>query len=105
MHVSAHGMYGLTILSGTDYRQIVNFALKYQELAAPVADTEFKERGGHGIWTFAPLPNARAEARLYKFIVEMQFGIATSLHRDVMGPAFGAREFRFVFGPPEDAAR
>jgi AraC-like DNA-binding protein len=51
------------------------------------------------------VPNPRIDARLYKFLAEMQFGIILSLHRDVMGAAFAARELHVTYGPPDDASQ
>jgi AraC-like DNA-binding protein len=104
LHVSAYGMYGFAILSSMNYRQTMQFAMQYHRLATPVAAIEFKEHDGCGTWTFAPLPNAHVDARLYKFIVEMQFGIAVSLHRDIMGLPFAARELRVTYRAPENVA-
>jgi AraC-like DNA-binding protein len=103
LNVSAHGMYGFGILSSTNFRQTINFAMKYHQLATPVITINFKEQSGCGIWTFMPLPDVRIDARLYKFVVEMQFGIILSLHRDVMGPSFAAREIHVTYDPPADA--
>jgi AraC-like DNA-binding protein len=103
LHVSAYGMWGFAILSSMNYRQTMHFAMQYHQLATPLTAIEFKEQGGRGIWTFTPLPNVRIGARLYKFIVEMQFGISLSLHRDIMGPSFAARELHVTYGPPADA--
>jgi AraC-like DNA-binding protein len=105
LHVSAYGMYGFAILSGTNYRQIMAFAENYHQLATPLADIAFTEGEGVGTWTFSPLIEAARDARMYRFIVEMQFGLTTSLHREIMGQAFGAREFRVTFDPPDDAPR
>jgi AraC-like DNA-binding protein len=101
-HLSAYGMYGFAILSSMDYRQ--KFAQNYHQLATPFAEIEFKEHHGSGIWTIAPMPHSRIAASLYKFLVEMQFGICVSLHRDVMGPLFAVREFHLTYDPPGDAA-
>src|ERR1700678_2254331 len=91
LHVSAYGMYGFAILSSMNFRQTMRFAMSYHQLAAPLVDMFFKEESGCGIWTFTPLSHPRVDARLYKFLVEFQFGVSLSLHRDVMGPAFAAR--------------
>jgi AraC-like DNA-binding protein len=104
-HVSAYGMYGFAILSSMNYRQTMNFAMQYHQLATPLATIDFKERTGSGIWTFAPLANARVDARLYKFLVAMQFGISLSLHRDIMGPSFAARQLHVTYGPSAEAPR
>jgi hypothetical protein len=104
-HVSAYGMYGFAILSGINYRQTMKFAVKYHQLATPLVAMEFKENDGRGIWLLNPLSYARIDARLYKFIVEMQFGIILSLHRDFMGSSFFVREFQVTYPPSSDASK
>jgi len=104
-HVSAYGMYGFAILSSMNFRQTMHFAMKYHQLATPLAEIFFKEESGCGIWTTTPLPHPRIDARLYRFLVELQFGIHMSLHRDVMGPSFSARELHFTYSPPDDASK
>jgi AraC-like DNA-binding protein len=104
-HLSAYGMYGFAILSSMSYRQTMQFAEKYHQLATPLAELHFKEQSGCGVWTIAPMPHSRIDGSLYKFLVEMQFGICVSLHRDVMGPLFAAREFHVTYRPPDDAAK
>ena len=104
-HVSAYGMYGFAILSSMNYRQTIHFTMKYHQLATPLNEIHFEEERGCGIWTFTPLPHSRVNARLYKFLVEMQFGIILSLHRDVMGPSFAARELHVTYGPTDDARK
>src|SRR5258707_129237 len=131
-HVSAYGMYGFAILSSMNYRQTTHFALKYHQLATPLSEIHFEEESGCGIWTLTPLssskwislsgihfeeesgcgiwtltplPHSRVNARLYKFLVEMQFGIILSLHRDVMGPSFAARELHVTYGPTDGARK
>src|SRR5258706_7551413 len=104
-HVSAYGMYGFAILSSINYRQAMKFAVKYHQLATPLVTMEFKENDGCGIWLLNPLSYARIDARLYKFIVEMQFGIILSLHRDFMGSSFFVREFQVTYPPSSDASK
>jgi AraC-like DNA-binding protein len=104
-HLSAYGMYGFAILSSMDYRQTMQFAEKYHQLATPLTELRFREQSGCGVWTITPMPHSRIDGSLYKFLVEMQFGICVSLHRDVMGPSFAAREFHVTYGAPDDAAK
>jgi len=103
-HVSAYGMYGFAILSSMNYRQTMKFAVKYHQLATPLVTMEFEESDGCGIWQLNPLSHARINARLYKFIVEMQFGIVLSLHRDFMGSPFFVREFQVTYSASSDAS-
>lgn len=93
-HVSAYGMYGFAILSSINYRQTMQFAVKYHQLAMPLTAIEFTENNGYGIYLFNPVSHPRIDARLYKFIVEMKFGIFLSLHRDIMGPSFPRESFK-----------
>ncbi len=101
-HVSTYGMYGFAMLSSTNFRQTIQFSLKYRPLATPLADIAFKEEGGDGVWTIVPTPHPNVDAALYRFLVDMQFAIQTSLFRDVMGMTFGPRELRVTF---EEGAR
>ena len=104
-HVTDYGMYGFAMLSSTNYRRTMQFAVKYHQLATPLADIDFKEAGGCGIWTFAPMAHPRIDASLYRFLVEMQFGITVSLHRDFMGHSFAGRELHVTYGAPDDAPK
>jgi AraC-like DNA-binding protein len=104
-HLSAYGMYGFAILSSMNYRQTMQFAENYHQLATPLTELRFEEQGGCGVWTITPMPHSRIDGSLYKFLLEMQFGICVSLHRDVMGPSFAAREFHVTYRPSGDAAK
>jgi AraC-like DNA-binding protein len=103
-HVSTYGMYGFAILSSMNFRQTMYFAVKYHQLATPLVEISFKEERGYGIWTLTPVPHPRIDGSLYKFIVELQFGIILSLHRDVMGQSFVARELHCTYGSPTSAS-
>src|SRR5260370_4912677 len=83
----------------------MKFAVKYHHLATPLVTMAFKQNAGCGIWLLNPLSYARIDARLYKFIVEMQFGIILSLHRDFMGSSFFVREFQVTHSPSSDASK
>src|SRR5207248_10881742 len=93
------------MLSSIDYRRTIEFAVKYHQLATPLVTMGFKENDGCGIWLLNPLSYARIDARLYKFFVEVQFGIMLSLHRDLMGSSFFAREFQVTYSSSSDASK
>jgi AraC-like DNA-binding protein len=103
-HMSTYAMYGFAMLSSTDFRQTMRFAERYHELAAPLVDHTFAEEDGLGVWTFTPKPHPQMEPSLYRQVVEMYFGIQTSLHRDVMGAEFMPSELRVTFEAPADPA-
>jgi AraC-like DNA-binding protein len=97
MHVSSYGMYGFAILSSTSFRQTMRFVEKYHQLSAPLVDISFKEEDGSGAWIISPLSHPSVHSRLYRFLVELQFGIHASVHRDIMGSSFSPRELRAAF--------
>ena len=101
--MSTFGLFGFAILTGTNFRQTVRVAAKYHELTTPLAGVSFREEAGSGVWTIDPEPHPLIDAALYRFLVEMQFGIHVSLHRDVMGLAFEPTEFRVAYAAPSDA--
>ena len=84
-HVSTYGMYGFAILSSTNFRQTMQIAMQYHQLATPLAEIFFREENGKGVWTIAPLSHKAVDASLYRFLVELQIGHHISLHRDTMG--------------------
>jgi AraC-like DNA-binding protein len=103
-HVSSFGMYGFAILSSTDFRRTIRFAVAYHELATPLADISFREHTELAVWRVVPVANPGVDPALYRFLVELQFGIHLSLHRDVMGSKFAPRELRFTYSPQVDPA-
>ena len=61
----------------------------------------FEESQTDGRWVIDPLPHPAIDRQLYRFIVEMQFGVHVALHRDMMGAAFAPTQLRVTFGGPE----
>lgn len=103
-HVSAYGALGFAILSSMNFRQTMRIAEKYHDLSAtPLCDISLKEQGDRATWFISPIAHPSIDASLYKFLVEMQFGIHVSLHRDVMGPSFAARQLHVTYAAPGDA--
>ncbi len=100
-HVSSYGMYGFAILSSMNFHETMHFAVKYHQLATPLVRLQFCEESGSADWTIDPLPHPAIDARLYRFIVELQFGVHVSLHRDVMGSAFYPSGLQVTFEAPE----
>lgn len=101
-HMSTYGMYGFAMLSSMDFRQTMRFAERYHQLAAPLVDMAFAEEQGVGVWTLEPKPHPQMDLSLHRPVVEMYFGIHTSLHRDVMGHEFAPSELRVTFAAPSD---
>ncbi len=102
IHLSAYGMYGYAILCCTSFRNAMNFATTYHPLATPLADILFSEESDRAIWTLEPVEHSHIDEQLYRFIVELQIGIHTSLHRDIMGEAFSPHEITLTYRPASD---
>jgi len=64
VHVSAYGMYGFALLSGTDFRKIMKAAVKYHRLVAPLAEIVFHEAGEQACWSMTPVPHPRVDAQM-----------------------------------------
>jgi AraC-like DNA-binding protein len=88
IHLSAYGMYGYAMLCSTNFRRTMEFAVRYHQLATPLTNIAFEEKGKFAAWVIAPLAHPRIDAPLYKFLTELQIGIHISLMRDVMGASF-----------------
>ena len=88
VHLSAYGMYGYAMLCSTDFRRTMEFAVRYHQLATPLATIAFHELDRMGIWTIEPLLHPRIDSLLYRFVTELQIATHISLHRDIMGDSF-----------------
>jgi AraC-like DNA-binding protein len=102
VHLSAYGMYGYAMLCSTDFRSTMDFAVRYHQLATPLATIAFEERDGVGIWTIEPLPHPKIDSQLYRFVTELQIATHISLQRDIMGEAFQPREILLAYPAAAD---
>jgi AraC-like DNA-binding protein len=88
IHLSTYGMYGYAMLCSTDFRRTMEFAVRYHQLATPMTNIAFEEKGRSATWVIAPLAHPQINAPLYQFVTELQIGTHISLMRDVMGASF-----------------
>ena len=102
VHLSAYGMYGYAMLCSTDFRRTMEFAVRYHQLATPLATIAFHERDRMGMWTIEPLLHPRIDSLLYRFVTELQIATHISFHRDIMGESFKPREISARYGVAED---
>jgi AraC-like DNA-binding protein len=97
IHISTYGMYGYAILCCPDFRKAMDFAVRYHDLAAPMAAIDFREDKEYARWLIEPNLHAVSDIALYRFITEMQIGIHISLMRDIMGPTFAPLEIELRY--------
>jgi AraC-like DNA-binding protein len=102
VHLSAYGMYGYAMLCSTDFRRTMDFAVQYHQLATPLTTIAFDERDGLGTWTIEPMLHPEIDHRLSRFVTELQIATHISLHRDIMGESFQAREILLAYRQPSD---
>jgi AraC-like DNA-binding protein len=97
VHLSAYGMYGYAMLCGTDFRRTMDFAVRYHQLATPLATIAFEEREALATWTIEPLLHRKIDSQLYRFVTELQVATHISLHCDIMGESFKPREILLAY--------
>jgi AraC-like DNA-binding protein len=102
LHLSAYGMYGYAMLCSTDFRRTMEFAVRYHQLATPLATIAFDERDRLATWTIEPLLHPEIDSQLYRFVTELQVATHISLHRDIMGESFQPREILLAYRPAGD---
>src|SRR5580698_4887336 len=71
LHLSAYGMYGYAMLCSTDFRRTMDFAVRYHQLATPLATIGFDERDRLGTWTIEPLLHPEIDSQLFRFVTEL----------------------------------
>lgn len=104
-HVSSFGIYGLALLSSSDFRQTVAFAVQYYQLTAPLVEITFEEQPGWAAWGMKELPFKQLDTELRDFIVDLQFSALLCVHRDVMGPEFRLSQVQLKAKRPSWSAR
>lgn len=100
--VSTYGIYGLAILSSTNFRETMAFAMAYHQLATPLMDIRFNEEAGTAVWIVTPTHCLDIDEQLYRFIVELQMAVHLSLHRNIMGPTFKPALVHYNVGRSHD---
>ena len=102
VHLSAYGMYGYAMLCSTDFRRTMEFAVRYHQLATPLATISFHERDRMGMWTIEPLLHPKIDSLLYRFVTELQIATHIALHRDIMGESFTPRQIFLRYSVAKD---
>lgn len=99
LHVSAYGLYGYAVLCSEHTADAADFAQRFHQLAAPTADIQAQYEPGHEGWDIAPIANPLEDDAFRVFLINLQIGIFTSVHRDIMGPEFTPHLIELNYGP------
>ena len=89
LHVSSYTLYGYAILCMSDMRNACRIAAQYHCLANPLVDMIWRDDDGNAArWELSSTPPAHfppMSAELYRFMLDMQFAVTATVHRDVFG--------------------
>lgn len=102
MHISSYGMYGYALLCCDTLRDVTQLAVKYHRLATPTVGMSFREEDGEAVWSFDSIVGLDVDDPLYRFFVEFQFGIHTTLGKDLLGPVFKLARVHARYAAPAD---
>jgi len=99
LHVSSYGLYGYAVLCSENIADAVEFAQRFHTLAAPTALMQFHDDPSEAGWDIEPIANPLEDSVFRVFLINLQIGIFTSMHRDVMGPRFTPHLIELGHGP------
>jgi Arabinose-binding domain of AraC transcription regulator, N-term len=77
-------MYGYALPCTGTLRQAYDIAMRYHPLVAPVMRIQWKEDHERATWDLSNFFPDLTQG-LYRFLLEMQFGIHATLIKDIMG--------------------
>ena len=100
-----YGFFGYALLSSATISDAINFALKYRELATPIAGLKLDETKEEACWTIVPYTEMVSEQELCRFVLEYQTGQILALQKSVTRGEFQFSYVRFAFPEPADAPR
>jgi AraC-like DNA-binding protein len=103
-HLSTYGLYGFAMLSSPDFRDTLQFAVRYHRLATPLSEISTGEEADRAWWDVVPLAHPLVDVDLYRFMVELHFGTLTTLQRDFMGASFSPNQVQVTYGSAANTA-
>jgi len=107
LHVSSYGMYGYALLCSESLAHVFDAAVKYHQLANGMLQIRWTEEDGAASWLF---PDRRSialpdvDARLYRFLIDLQFSVHVTILKDVMGSSCVPARAMFAEPEPPHAA-
>ncbi|MCA0240433.1 MAG: AraC family transcriptional regulator [Proteobacteria bacterium] len=107
VHASCYGMYGYAMLCAESMERAFDTAVRYHRLSNGMMDIEWVQEGGTASWLFPgrdELPLPAVDDRLYRFLIDLQFGIHATVVKDVMGTWCVPARAQFREAEPPHAA-
>ncbi|HRO88188.1 MAG TPA: AraC family transcriptional regulator ligand-binding domain-containing protein [Chiayiivirga sp.] len=104
MRLTYFGMYGFALMSAPDLRTMLQFSVEQQGLTAALVRLWAQAHDSEVALGVDPLSHVQIDARVYRFLVEMHFGVAQRAWCDLTGAEF--RPLRLgVTWPASDSTR
>jgi AraC-like DNA-binding protein len=88
LHATSYSMYGYALLCATSLAQVFETAVKYHPLANGMLRICWMKEQGAASWCFpdrASITLANVDARLFRFLIDLQFAVHVTIIKDVMG--------------------
>lgn len=122
LHVSSYTLYGYALLCTSNMRSACRIAAQYHRLANPLVGLVWRDDDNDGArWELSTTPPPYfppMSTELYQFMLDMQFAVTATVHRDVFGngcdpvralvaqdrPAYGKLYRRYLNCPVEFGA-
>jgi len=85
--VTDYGLYGYALISSATLREALLFSIKYHQMATPTVRMFLHIDDDKGVVSFRMEDRINIES-LYRFNLEVQFGLVFSLFKEMAGPNF-----------------
>lgn len=82
------GMYGFALMSAPDMRTMLQVSIEQQGLTGPLVRVWAQQRGSEVVVGVDPFSHLEIDARLYRFLVELHFGVLQRGWCDLTGADF-----------------
>ncbi len=107
LHASSYGMYGYAMLCSESMGRGFDLAVKFHRLANGMLNIRWTEEGDTASWLFPAQEEVlltELDARLYYFLIDMQFALHATIIKDVMGAWCVPARAQFTQAKPAHAA-
>ncbi|HKT66690.1 MAG TPA: AraC family transcriptional regulator [Burkholderia sp.] len=108
LHASSYGMYGYATLCAETLEQAFDAAVRFHRLANGLLGIRWVMEDDLASWCFPAREDValpELDARLYGFLLDMQFVLHATFVKDAMGPWCVPVRARFACGQPAHAAQ
>lgn len=102
LRVTDYGIYGYGLISSANLREALEFSIQYHEMAAPTVRMSLWVEEERGLAVFGLADHLNID-EIYRFNVELQFGLVFSLFKEMVGDDFLFEEIYATMPRPDHA--